>query len=368
LSNSIVFSSIFYRPTRTLATILAIGLEVTLILIILGLTNGMIGESARRMEGTGADIILQPPGSSYFLATSTAAMPIKIAEVLRSIEGVRYVSPVLLQLNTQGGLDLIYGIDLETFSQVTGGFVFLSGSAFQGPQDVIIDDIYAETKKVKVGDPVKFLNHSFRVSGIVEHGKGSRVFLPIRTMQDLIGAPGKASLMFIKCTSGEAVPQVAAKLKERFKGYKVSQMADFVTQISSASNNLVPLRYFINIVTLIAILVGFFAIFLAMYTTISERTREIGILKSMGASKVYVLGLFMKEALLLGALGLFCGIGLSFGAELLLKKLFPNLQIDLSLEWMVKAAFIALVSAALGAFYPALRAAAKDPIEALAYE
>jgi putative ABC transport system permease protein len=130
----------------------------------------------------------------------------------------------------------------------------------------------------------------------------------------------------------------------------------------------VPLRYFINIVTLIAILVGFFAIFLAMYTTINERTREIGILKSMGASRVYVLGLFMKEALLLGVFGLFCGIGLSFGTEFLLKQLFPNLHVDLSLGWMLKAALIALVSAAMGAFYPAFRAAAKDPIEALAYE
>jgi putative ABC transport system permease protein len=353
---------------RSLATILAIGLEVALILTVVGLTRGIVMDSAKRIEGIGADIILRPPGASFLMATSAAPMPIKISEALYGVAGVHYVTPVLTELNSQGGLDIIYGIDLASFNQVSSGFIFRSGSEFQNPMDVIIDDIYAQSKKLKVADQVTFLNHSFRVCGIVEHGKGSRIYLPIQTMQNLMGVVGRASLMYIKCYSKQDVPEVTRKLKELLPGYTVLPTEEFVSQMSSAINDMAALRYFIKLVTFIAALVGFFVIFLAMYTTITERTREIGILKSLGASKGYVLAVFMKEALLLCVLGFLFGILLSFGGELAIKEIFPSLQIILGLEWIFRAAVIAVISASLGAFYPALRAAAQDPIDALAYE
>ena len=368
MSQSLVVANLFARPMRTLATVLAIAMEVVLILLVVGLTRGMVNENAKRLEGIGADIVLQPPGSSFMLASSTAAMSEKLAELLAGIQGVSAVSPVMVQLNTQGGIGLIYGIDPETFNRVTHGFTFLHGRAFQDPYEVIVDDIHAKSKKLQVGQATKFLNHNFRVSGIFEHGKGSRVFLPLRTVQDLTGTPGKVSLMFIKCESREEIAAVVARLRERLKGYTVLPMDDFVSQVSSASNNLVALRYFLNTVIFIATVVGFFAIFLAMYTAITERTREIGILKALGASKVFVLSVFVKESLVLCGVGLLGGVALSFGGQWLLGRLLPNLQVELSFDWIVKAGLIALVSSSLGGLYPALRAARQDPIDALAYE
>src|SRR4030095_8599649 len=176
-----------------------------------------------------------------------------------------------------------------------------------------------------------------RVSGIFEHGKGSRVFLPLRTVQDLTGTPGKVSLMFIKCQSREEIPAVVTRLREKLKGYTVVPMDDFVSQVSNASNNLVALRYFLNTVIFIATVVGFFAIFLAMYTAITERTREIGILKSLGASKSFVLSIFMKESLLLCALGFLAGIVLAFSGQWLLLQLLARLYAELSLGWVLQA-------------------------------
>lgn len=368
MSQSLVVANLFARPMRTLATVLAIGMEVLMILLVVGLTRGMVHENAKRLEGVGADIVLQPPGSSFMLASSTAAMSEKLAELLAGVEGVGAVSPVMVQLNTQGGIGLIYGIDGESFDRVTGGFTFLQGRAFQDPYEVVVDDIHAKSKKLQVGQSTKFLNHNFRVSGIFEHGKGSRVFLPLRTVQDLTGTPGKVSLMFIKCRSREVIPSVVAGVRERLKGYTVLPMDDFVSQVSSASNNLVALRYFLNTVIFIATVVGFFAIFLAMYTAITERTREIGILKALGASKTFVLSVFIRESLVLCAVGLLGGVALSFGGQWLLSRLLPNLQVELSFDWIVKAGMIALVSSGLGGLYPALRAARQDPIDALAYE
>jgi putative ABC transport system permease protein len=353
---------------RAVATVLAIALEVTLILVVVGLTNGMLKDSARRMQGTGADIVFLPPGSSYFLGASTAVMPVKIKNKLLTIKGVHYVAPILLQTNTQGGLDIIYGIDLASFNEVSQGFIFLGGSEFRSPHDVIVDDIYAASRKLKVGDETEFLNHSFRVCGVVEHGKGSRIFLPIQALQELMGRSDRASLMFIKCESPEVISQVTSELKKQFIGYKILPMSEFVSVMSSASSSLPALRVFINSVTFIAVLVGFFAIFLAMYTAIIGRTREIGILKSLGASKPYVLIVFMKEAMFLCALGFLVGIGLSQVSILLLQKVFSSLQVEITGIWIIQAAIVAFTSAGLGALYPALRAASQDPVEALAYE
>ncbi len=353
---------------RTLATILAIALEVVLILLVVGLTRGMVNENARRLQGIGADIVTQPPGTSFFLATNTSAMVEKIADVLKTVEGVDAVAPVAVQLNTQGDLGLIYGINLESFNRITNGFNFISGRPFEKPYEIIIDDIQATSKKLKVGDEIKMLNHAFRVSGIVEHGKGSRVFLPLKTIQELTGTPGKVSLMYIKCASPDQIPQVTEKLKQKLPGYTVLPMAEFVSQVSSASTNLAALRYFLNTVIFISTIVGFFAIFLAMYTAIAERTRDIGILKSLGASKRFVLSVFMKEAFLLSGLGLLLGIAFSLLTQMILRQVLPNMQVELDADWMLKAALIAFLSAGLGGIYPALRAAGKDAIDALAYE
>lgn len=368
MSQSIVAASIASRPMRTLATVLAISLEVVLILLVVGMTRGMVSDNAKRLEGVGADIILQPPGSSFLLASSTAATSEKIADVVRKIEGVAAASPVNVQLNTQGGIGLIYGIDVESFNRVTRGFTFVQGRMFQDPYEVIVDDIHAKSKKLTVGSETKFLNNSFRVSGIFEHGKGSRVFLPLKTVQELSGTPGKVSLLFVKCRAPEEIPSVVARLRDKLKGYTILPMEEFVSQVSTASHNLVALRYFLNTVIFVATVVGFFAIFLAMYTAVTERTREIGILKSLGASKTFVLSVFMKESVLLCALGVLAGTGLAFGGRSLLAWLLPNLQVELSLDWILRAGLIALVSSGLGCLYPALRAARQDPIDALAYK
>ncbi len=353
---------------RSLATSLAVGVEVTLILLIVGLTNGMIRENGKRIAGVGADVVLQPPNSSLVLAASTGAMSVKIADLVSEIKGVSAVAPVFLEFNTGGGLGLIWGIDLESFNQISQGFIYIEGTGFQGPNEVIVDDIYTRGKQLRLGDEMKLMNHSFLVRGIVENGKGSRVFIPIGTMQELVGTPGKSTMMLIKCQTPSDTPKVIAELGQRLKSYPAFDMSDFTSQIVAANRDFGPLKYFTRTVVLLATLIGFFIIFLSMYTAITERTHEIGILKSLGATKRYVSFLFLKEALVLGGLGFLLGLGLTFAGRLIFKLVFPTLQHYLPPEWLLLTGTLALLSASLGALYPAWRAASQDPIEALAYE
>jgi putative ABC transport system permease protein len=105
-----------------------------------------------------------------------------------------------------------------------------------------------------------------------------------------------------------------------------------------------------------------------MYTTIIERTREIGILKSLGASKGYIIAVILREAGLLSVVGIMVGYGVAAVARKAILAKFPTLSIELTMEWAAYAALLALAGSILGAFYPALRAAQLDPVDALAYE
>src|SRR3984957_12626666 len=122
-----ILANVLHRPLRTLISVLAVGVEVALVIVIVGLTSGMVQETAKRIEGVGADIMLQPPSATVFLAFSGAAMPVRIGARLSQMKYVRSVAPVLLQFNSTGGIEVVYGIDPQTFRAVSGGFVFLSG-------------------------------------------------------------------------------------------------------------------------------------------------------------------------------------------------------------------------------------------------
>src|SRR3984957_18094568 len=147
----LVVNNVLHRPVRTVVSVIAVGVEVALVILIVGLTSGLLQETAKRIEGIGADIMLQPPSASVFLAFSGAPMPIKIGDKVRDIRYVQAVAPVLLQFNSSGGVDLIYGIEPQSFREVSGGFVFLQGHDMVGPDDILMDDWEAKSKNAVVG-------------------------------------------------------------------------------------------------------------------------------------------------------------------------------------------------------------------------
>ena len=119
----------------------------------------------------------------------------------------------------------------------------------------------------------------------------------------------------------------------------------------------------------IAVIIGFIVIFQSMYTAVMERTREIGILKSLGASKSYVVRVILRETLLLAVAGIIVGFLISIVGRAGLVHQFPTLRVlPITLKWALYATAIAIGGAMLGAVYPAFKAAQKDPIDALAYE
>jgi putative ABC transport system permease protein len=108
-------------------------------------------------------------------------------------------------------------------------------------------------------------------------------------------------------------------------------------------------------------------ILLAMYTTITERTREIGILKSLGASKAYIIGVIEKEAVAISAIGVVAGIVVALIAAFGIERA-TTLRLEFHWTWILRAALIGLSAGVIGALYPALRAANQEAVKALSYE
>jgi putative ABC transport system permease protein len=365
--NKMILANVTRRPVRSVITILAVAIEVTLILLIVGLALGILDDSRHRQAGIGADLWVRPPGASMFTAFSTASMSMKVGDLIRKQEHVAAVAPVVYQVTSGASLEIMNGIDLATFQKVGGPLRFIQGGPFEHPYDMIVDEIYASGNRTRPGSTVNALNHEFHVCGIVPSGRGSRRYIPLTTLQDLIGADGKVSAFYVKLDDPSLAQLVAEHLREVLPSYSIMTLREWLSMMTT--ENVPGLASFIKVVIGIAITIGLIVIFQAMYTSVLERTREIGILKSLGASRTYILQVVLREALLLAVAGIVLGAIISAVGRWGIIHRFPNLSIlPISWNWALNASAIAITGAMLGAAYPAYKAALKDPMEALAYE
>jgi putative ABC transport system permease protein len=250
---------------------------------------------------------------------------------------------------------------------MSGKFIFREGHSFEKPDDILFDTYYAQQAKVHAGSKVNLLNREWNVAGIVEPGKLAHIFLPLSTLQDLDGSTGKVAQIYLKLDDPANTTAVIDSIKTLLPDYNIYSVAELVS-LTNVDN--VPfLRPLLNVIIGVAVLIGAAVASLSMYMAVQQRTREIGILKSLGASKPLVIRIILMEAFCLGLGGSVLGIGFSFLSRWLLAKLVPaSLPQAIVPEWWPIAGAIAMGAAILGALYPGVLAAGQDPIEALAYE
>jgi putative ABC transport system permease protein len=366
VTNKIVLENMKHRPMRSLLSILLIAVPVTLILCLIGLSRGLLEDSENRTRGIGADVIVRGSTAGSIVGSSAATIPEKLVSKLQeqphvtSALGV-IVHPIEQPLN-------VMGIDLDALERMNGGFTYVAGGPLRGDYDVLIDRPYAAQKKATVGSTLKMLNHDWRVSGIIEPGKLARIVVKKSILQELDAATNKVSTVFVKLDDPKLANSVAEQFEKLLEGaYPVMTMEYFLSMFTVA--NIPGLSAFINVIVGIGIVIGFAVVCLSMYMAVLQRTREIGILKSLGASKGFILRIILSEALMLGVGGTILGIMMSYGAYYLIRTLVPaSIPMIIVKIWWPIAGGVTIVGATLGALYPGLTAARHDPIEALAYE
>jgi putative ABC transport system permease protein len=364
--DNLVVSNIRQRPIRTLVSVAGVALGVCLVMLFTGLARGMSNDLQRRATNVRAEIIFTRPGSMQ-LTASTANLSTKYVDSLKQIEGVQEALPVIRYIFQGGngfGFEQIEGVDWEPFARVNDLHID-AGRPPQAPDEIVIDETKARNNKLKIGDTLKlFGGKPYRIVGVYSPESGARVKMTLAAMQEALESPGKATYILVKVRNPDEVVKVAERIGAALPGNKIQLTRDLFT---SLEKNIPYLGVFLRILVGLAAVVSAVVVMLAMYTTITERTREIGILKALGASRRYIVFIIESEALLISVVGLVAGFVLSFAIGYAIHQ-FYGLYFEFGWGWGLTAAAIGILGGAFGALYPAWRASNLDAVSALAYE
>jgi putative ABC transport system permease protein len=367
LMDSLVFSNIAHRPARTAVSIFGIAVGVLLIVFTVGLAHGVLRERGRRESNIGAEIMLRPSGTiGLTTGAQSFTLPVSQASELARIEGVKAAVPIGQALDKTGsgfGSRLVDGIPFDEYGAITG-LTIVEGRKLESGDEAIVDTIWQKDHQAAIGSTVELFERDFRIVGVYEPPGGGRVKIPLQTMQEQMGAEGHCSMILVSCVNPALQDEVAERIKARFPDHQIIFTRDLPEIYATG----VPaLNIFIKVVVAIAASISMLVILLAMYTTVTERTRQIGILKSLGMSKAQIAWVIEQEAIIVSILGVLVGVILTLAARFAVMRA-TTLNIEIEPRWILISLGIGLIGGTLGALYPALRAARQDAVEALSYE
>lgn len=364
--DNLITANVRQRPVRAVVSAAGVALGVCLVMLFTGLARGLSNDLQRRAANLRAEIIFTKGGSTDPL-TAAANVDVRYADELRKVEGVEMAVPAIRYVS-QGsrgfGLEQVEGVDWQGFAAMNG-MSLVAGRAPEGLKEVVIDETKAHNNALGVGSTVKlFGDLPYTVVGIYTPEAGPRVKMALAAMQDALEAEKKATWIYVKLKNPADVEIVAKRINEALPENKIQLTRDVFTNVEKS----IPyLSVFLRALVGLAAVVSALVVMLAMYTTITERTREIGVLKALGASRSYIISVIEKEAVLISVLGVLAGFVMAVAAAFVIERT-SGLIFEYSWTWALTALVIGLGGGALGALYPAIRAANLDAVSALSYE
>ena len=364
--DNLVLSNIAHRPARTAVSIAGIAVGVLLVVFTVGLAHGLLRERGRREANIGAEIMLRPAGAIGLSGNQPFTVPVAHVAELARIAGVRAAVPIgqsLDKSDTPLGSRLIEGIPFDDYAAVSG-LTIREGRKLDRGDEALVDSTWQQERHVEIGSTIEIYERPFRVVGVYGPPGGGRIKIPLSTMQDQVGSENRCNAILIACVDPSQQEEVAARIKQKFPEDQII----FTRELPELYMSSVPaLNVFLKVVIGVAGTISLLVILLAMYTTVTERTRQIGILKSLGMSKRAIAWVIEQEAILVSCLGVFVGVPLTAALRFTVMR-STSLIVDLEPKWIGISLLVGLVGGSIGALYPALRAARQDAVDALSYE
>ena len=363
----LVLANLRVRPFRTLISVVGVALGVVLVVLFTGLASGMTNDMAKRASNWKAEIVFTRPGAME-LTSSNMNVSTTYAERLREIEGVESTVPVgrYISASETGawGIQQLDGVEWEPFAAMNE-MQIVEGRAAVEVDEVILDARQMRDEKLNLGDSIElFGGKTYRIVGVFSPPSGARIKMSLAALQTALQSPNKCTYILVKIKDGARPEEVAARINEALPGNKINLTQDLIID---AEDRIPALKTFLRVLVGLGAFVSTIFVLLSMYTTITERRKEIGILKSLGASKTFIIRAIEGEALMIGVLGILLGFAVSFLASFLIQKIF-ELQFEFSMGWILTAMAIAIGGSLFGALYPAWRASVIDPVEVMVNE
>lgn len=362
----LVFANLKVRPFRTLISVVGVALGVVLVILFTGLARGMTNDMAKRAANWKAEIVFTRPGGMDTMS-SNAAVNVQYADRLLQIEGVEATVPVLRYVSSDSrgtfGIRQVEGVEWQAFADMNG-IGLVDGRAATANDEIVIDERQAADDGLKIGDNYELFGAKpYKIVGIFSPPSGARIKLSLAGLQDAMQTD-KCTFILVKVRSGADVDAVAARINSELPGNRINLTRDLIID---AQERLPGLNSFLRVLVALAAFVSTIFVLLSMYTTITERRKEIGILKSLGASTGFIVRTIEGEAFVIGLLGITFGLAASFAASSVIGSQF-GLAFEFSLGWVLTATAIAIGGSLFGALYPAWRASKIDPVEVMLNE
>lgn len=378
----LAFSNLLRHRTRSLLTLVGIAASVTVLFSILSFNQGFERGLAEEIRRTGIHFMVVPAGCPHEVASLVlhGAVTPKfidggIVDRIRSVGGVSLVSPMLITQvpnPARNRLDMVYGLDMSHVSEIKAGWR-IDGRIPEGGDGLLMGAEVAAHDGVKVGDRVRYGDRDFTVSGIIEK-TGSQddafVYMPVTALQGLLEKQGSLTAAGVKVLEPERLEEITGELAATLPGIQIVTMNEVMRSLASLANSAKVLSLSIAV---IAVLISAVGVMNAILMAIFERTREIGMMRAVGASRTDVFRIILKETLLLTTAGGACGILLSTLASGMIEGFVRGIMPYVPSGKMIHfdpilaggcLAFTLILGMAAGG-YPSWKASTIHPIEAI---
>lgn len=392
---NIAFRNIRYQRIRSYLTLIGIIIGIAAIVALVSIGQGLSDSVTSSFEKLGMDVIFVEPGSQTGITTAFARTiresDIDIIENIPGVEQVMpfYEHPSLAIVGSEQESVFLIGVEIEDIPYlVQSGFIdigegrnLVSGDRYS----LVVPGTFVEEafdEELKLRQRVKIEGKSFKIIGITQSsdvffsgfGLINMGWVPADTLKEVADVTDPVELA-VKVYDRELVPEVEAEIKERLeRDHEEVDFSVLTTEgiLVSAGIVLTLIQLVLVGIASISLVVGGIGIMNTMVMAVMERTREIGVMKAVGATDRQVQGIFIAEAGLFGMVGGIIGAAVGLGAAFLVSSFadsagFP-LPIDPDPFVIGGAIFFALVVGIISGIYPARRAAKLDPVEALRYE
>lgn len=359
------------RLVRSGLTALGVALAVATLIALVGMTHGVERAWTQTLSDRGVHMLGLRKSAVEILSS---AIDQEVLEKIGRVEGVKAVAGELIDLvKMDAGLIGVSGFP-------PGSFLWQSLNLRQGRlpgaddrQEVVMGQKLAERLGLKPGDRFPFLGTELEVVGISKQAivlNESNLVLPLSLLQKLLGKEGKLTLVNLRLSQPgdeQKVAEIQAKLQALFPDLVFLE----TKEATEASQFIQLLRKIAWGTSVIALFMGLFFILNTLLMSISERTREIGILSALGWSKGRILTMIVLEGLLLSSSGSLLGLALGWGGLqwlAFLKQLQGFIDPDLSSRFLAEVFLAAAGLGVLGSLYPAWRITRLRAVETLKYE
>ncbi|MFO7698646.1 MAG: ABC transporter permease [Anaerolineae bacterium] len=350
----IVLRTLWRQRTRTALTTLAIGVSIAAIVALGGFADGMVVTMNQMWRASQTDLfaIQADVDADYSAIDERVGARIAAREDVEGVAGLIWTA-----VNTeQMSFLMVFGYHPREYA--IRHFVIVDGEPLTARHQAIVGRQAAEQMGVQVGDTLRLLRSNFRVVGIYETGLSYEelgAVIGLREAQSLTGKLRQVMYYQIKLRDPKQAEAVMADLAAEYPGVDFSLAAEAVQSMSDFA----VMEQMVAQVSLLAILIGGLGMLNTMLMSVLERTREIGVRRALGWRRRHVLGLILRESLVLGllggALGILIGLGLGRLVRLL-PGLYGGMAPLYSLKIFVQALLVAAVAGTIGGLYPAWRA------------